>query len=562
MSGRRETPEELLKTGLALHQQGKVAGASRCYEKILRIDRKNFAGNYFLGLTCGQTGQYRKAAELLGRAIAINPEMPEAHYNRGTALLELKEYADAEECFAAAVELKPDYAVAWFNRGDSLRSLERYEEALAAYDMAVALRPDHVDAHYLRGLVLDKLNRFEAALTSYDQAIALDPDYIEAWANRGTALLFLNRHEESLASFEEAVRLDPADARSWSNRGNALLALARFDDALASYDKAIEVEDGDFPEGIFNRSIARLLLGDLDQGFNDYEWRRHKQSPIGNRNFGKPLWLGAQELSGKTILIHDEQGLGDTIQFCRYLPLLEKRGARVLFAPKPSLTALMSSMRSAAEMVHDQDKCPPFDVQCPLMSLPHAFATELPSIPNEVPYLFAEPERVARWANRIGRGKLTIGVCWQGSVRRFDRGRSFSVTEFKAISKLPGVHLISLHKGVGESQLEDLPADMAIEVLGEDFDASEQAFLDTAAIMASCDLIISSDTAVAHLAGALGRPTWVALRHVPDWRWLLDRADSPWYPTMRLFRQSREGEWDSVFQEMEAELNQMLALVS
>jgi hypothetical protein len=272
-----------------------------------------------------------------------------------------------------------------------------------------------------------------------------------------------------------------------------------------------------------------------------------------------PLWLGAQSLTGKTILVHDEQGLGDTIQFCRYLPLLEARGAHVMFTPKRPLTALMRTLKADIEMVEDEGICPPFDVHTPLMSLPYAFGTTFDTIPNQIPYLAADPERVERWAGRIGRGKLTIGICWQGSVRRFDKGRSFSVTEFYGISKIPGVHLISLHKGVGEIELAGLPDDMALELMGEDFDPKGSAFLDTAAVMENCDLIISSDTAVAHLAGALGRPAWVALRHVPDWRWLLDRSDSPWYPTMRLFRQTTDGDWSTVFSEIEAELKQMLA---
>ncbi len=557
MNGRRETPEDLLRAGLALHQQGKIAGAARCYEKILRIDRKSFPANYFLGLTCGQTGQYRKAAELLGRAIAINPDMPEAHYKRGTALLELEKLTDAEECFAAAVALKPGYAAAWFNRASVLRDLEQYDKALTSYDMAIALRPDHVEAHYLRGVVLEELKRFDTAIASYDQAIALEPENVEAWSSRGVCLHVLNRPEEALASHDEALRLNPGDVSSWANRGNSLLALGRFDDALDSYDKSIKLHE-DHPDTLFNRSIVRLLTGDFERGLEDYEWRKHKKRAVADRHFDKPLWLGAQDLAGKTILVHDEQGFGDTIQFCRYLPRLSQRGAKVLFFLKPQLTALMRSLKSDIELIDEEVKSLAFDVHCPLMSLPLAFGTDVTTIPNQVPYLEAEPERVDRWAGRIGRGKLTIGICWQGSVRRFDRGRSFSVTEFSGISKIPGVHLISLHKGAGETQLDKLPEDMAVETLGEDFDAGSDAFLDTAAVMTCCDLIITSDTAVVHLAGALGRPVWLALRHVPDWRWLLDRPDTPWYPTMRLFRQTAPDDWQSVFSAMETELRQQL----
>jgi hypothetical protein len=241
--------------------------------------------------------------------------------------------------------------------------------------------------------------------------------------------------------------------------------------------------------------------------------------------------------------------------------MLNELGGRVLFSPKAPLTGLMRSLDADVTLVDDEDKSLSFDVHCPLLSLPLAFRTDLDTIPNQIPYLHAEPERIDRWAGTIGRGKLTIGICWQGSVRRFDRGRSFSIEEFSGISKLSGVHLISLHKGAGESQLDALPEGMAVETLGPDFDTGSDAFLDTAAVMACCDLVITSDTAIAHLAGALGRPVWVALRHVPDWRWLLDRPDSPWYPTMRLFRQTEDGNWRGVFSAIESALKQMLEVM-
>jgi tetratricopeptide (TPR) repeat protein len=559
MKARRKSPEELLRSGLALHQQGKITAAAKCYEDILRIDRNSFPANYFLGLTCCQRKQYRKADELLGRAIAINPEMPEAHYNRGAALLELERIEEAEVCFATAVGLKPGYAQAWFNHGTALTGLKRYEEALASYDMAIALAPDLAEAHNDRGATLEALKRFDEALVSYDQAIALDPGHVEAWGSRGVALDALGRFEEALTSYDKAISLDPTDARSYTNRGNALLALARFDEALASYDKSVELVD-DFAEALNNRSFARLLVGDFAGGLEDMEWRKHIARPLGNRRVDKTLWLGAQDLAGKTILVHDEQGHGDTIQFSRYIELLNERDARVLFACKAKLAGLLRSLRGEFELVDEDDhQSLAFDFHCPLMSLPLAFRTELATIPARIPYLRAEPDRIERWAGRIGRGeKLTIGICWQGSTERADRGRSFRLTEFAPISKLPGVHLISLHKGLGEGQLATMPEGMVVETLGRDFDAGPDAFLDTAAVMECCDLIITSDTAIAHLAGALARPVWLALRHVPDWRWQLDRSDTPWYPTMRLFRQSEPVNWRSVFGPIENALQELL----
>lgn len=558
MKARRRSPDELIRDGLALHREGKVAEAARCYEDALRVDRNNLPANYYLALSCGQTGQHRKAAELLGRVIALNPGMAEAHHNRGYALLELERVAEAEECFARAVALKPDYGAAWLQRGVALDELERPEEALACIDMAIALSPHNPDLHFKRGTLLNDLRRHEAAVGAYDRAIELAPDHDEAWASRGVALHSLDRSEEALACYDRALSLKPDDARSLSNRGNSLLALGRIDEAMADYDQSAALRD-DIPEVFINRACGRLLIGDFAQGLPDYEWRLHKRRAKKTK-LDKPVWLGAHDLAGETILVLDEQGLGDSIQFCRYLKLLDRRGAEVLFAPTPSLVRLMRTLDAEARLLDRDDDIPPHDFHCMLASLPLACGTTVETIPAEVPYLRAEAERVAHWAGRIGRGKLTVGICWQGSnARGTAAGRSFPLSEFAGIAKIPGVHLISLHKGSGEAQLASMPEGLEVETLGPDFDAGGEAFVDTAAVMANCDLVISCDTAVAHLAGALGVPVWLPLKFVPDWRWLLDRDDSPWYPTMRLFRQESPGNWRSAFAAIEAALRQRLA---
>jgi tetratricopeptide (TPR) repeat protein len=560
MKARRQTSDELIRAGLALHRENKVAEAARCYENALRIDRRSYPATYFLALTCGQTGQHRKAAELMGRAIAIDPSRPEAHFNRGYALLELKQVEEAEQCFARAVALKPDYTAAWLQRGVALYDLDRFEEALASCDMAVAQTPYDPIAHYKRGVALKALKRFEPALAAYDRAIALKSNEGEFWASRGVVLHRLDRSPEALESYDKALELDRKDARSWSNRGNTLMALSRFEEALTSHDKALALDE-DLADAYHNRAHVRLLVGDFARGLEDYEWRKVIDQAVGDRNFDQPLWLGAQAIAGKTILVHDEQGLGDAIQFSRYLSLLNEAGARVLFAPRVKLARLMRTLKADFEMADPRDRSLSFDFHCPLLSLPLAFGTTLDTIPAAVPYLRAEPERIARWSKALGRGKLTIGICWHGSRDRGDdRGRSFPVTHFRGISEIPGVHLISIHKGKGELELDALPDDMALELPGPEFDAGDDAFIDTAAVMACCDLIITSDTSVAHLAGALARPVWVVLKHVPDWRWQLDRSDSPWYPTMRLFRQSEPRNWQSAFAQIEAELKQMLAM--
>jgi hypothetical protein len=275
-----------------------------------------------------------------------------------------------------------------------------------------------------------------------------------------------------------------------------------------------------------------------------------KKLPQGNRRFAKPVWLGREPLSGKSIFVHAEQGLGDVIQFSRYIACLNELGAKVLFAPRANLKALMQGLDGVHEIVDEDNEKLEFDYHVPLLSLPLAFQTDLPTIPAKISYLGVAQDRVALWRQRLGDHGFKIGICWQGSKNKIDAGRSFPVSKFHALAQTANVRLISLHKGEGEAQLADLPPDMRVESLGDDFDAGADAFLDTAAVMKCCDLVITSDTSIAHLAGALGVKTWLALQYVPDWRWLLDRDDSPWYPTMRLFRQKTPGDWDGVFAQM------------
>jgi hypothetical protein len=295
------------------------------------------------------------------------------------------------------------------------------------------------------------------------------------------------------------------------------------------------------------------MLGRFDPGWHLYEWRKRRRPPIADRVMPQPLWTGAQVLRGKVLLIHWEQGLGDTIQFCRYANLAVEMGARVLLDVQPQLRRLLRTLNPAVEIVTGGRDITA-DYHCPLLSLPAAFGTTLDTIPARTPYLRAEPDRVAQWRRRIGDEGLKVGISWQGSTLRVDIGRSLPLAAFQPLFAVPGVRLISLQKNEGTVQLQTLPAGMHVETLGEDFDRAPDAFLDTAAVMQHLDLIVTSDTAIAHLAGALGRPTWVALKQVPDWRWMLERTDSPWYPSHRLFRQRRAADWSGVFEDIYREL--------
>lgn len=505
---------------MALLRQGRLAAAARVYGAILQRHPDHFDALHFLGVIAVRNGQVQRGVELISRAIDLDGNIAEAHGNLGDALRRLGRHEDAVASYDCAIALRTDLAQVYCNRGNALTDLERPEEALASYDRAIALKPDYAHAYSNRGVALQDLQRLEEALLCYDKAIALNPVYVKAYSNRGVVLRDLNRPKDALASYDRAIALRPDDV-----------------------------------EANWNRSLCLLLTGDFERGWQAYEWRKKQKGHSAARNYPQPLWSGTQDLAGKTLFLYWEQGLGDTIQFCRYARLAEARGAKVVLSVQGPLRRLLSRLSPTIQILGAREDPAEFDYHAPLLSLPLTFGTTLRDIPADIPYLSAEPDRIDHWRDRLGADGFKIGICWQGRVGRVDVGRSFAVTEFYDIAAIPGVRLISLQKGEGAKQLESLPEGMPIETLGAEFDAGPQAFLDTAAVMAHMDLIITSDTSVAHLAGALGRPAWVALKHVPDWRWLLEGSGCPWYPTMRLFRQRTRGDWKSVFREIEKEVS-------
>jgi tetratricopeptide (TPR) repeat protein len=466
----------------------------------------------------------------------------------------------ALELLSKAINIKPDFAHALSNRGNVLKELKRFEEALTSYDSAISIKPDFADAYYNRGIALKELKRFEDAIASYDRAIEIMPDFAEAYSNRGNALTELKREEEAVANYKRAIEIMPDFAEAYYNLGNALKELMRMEDALACFDKSIEVKP-DYAEAYWNKSLSLLLSGDFVRGWNLYEWRWKKEDTLENkRNFLQPLWLGVEDIADKTILLHAEQGLGDTIQFCRYAKLVKERGARLLLEVPKALLGLLSGLEGVDQFVEKGKALPSFDYHCPLMSLPLAFNTAIESIPNKIPYIHSNLNNQIKWQELIGGAGFKVAVCWQGSTKaKVDVGRSFPVSLFEGLAQIDGVRLISLQKNEGVEQLKNLPAGMIVEALPDDFDGGENAFLDSAAVMKCMDLVITSDTALTHLAGALGVKTWLPLKYVPDWRWMLNRSDSPWYPNHRLFRQKTSDDWISVFTEMEKELKSLVS---
>jgi tetratricopeptide (TPR) repeat protein len=502
------------------------------------------------GITLQQLQRTQEALASFDRALALRPEKPELHNNRGNLLRHLRRLPEALASSDRAIALQPGFAAAHNSRGLVLQALGRWAEAAASYERALTLQPDLAEGYNNLATVQCELGEPAAALVSSRRALELQPAARGVHGNIGNALRDLERPEEALAQYQLALHEDPQDADNHCHRGNALFDLGRLSEALASYQRALELHPR-HAQAHFNASLCLLLLGDFARGLPLYEWRKALQ-PI--PAIPLPAWLGREELKGRTLFVHADQALGDTVQFCRYARLATARGARVVLAVQAQLTELLGSLDPAIRVVAPGEPPPECDCHSPLMSLPLAFGTTLASIPADVPYLSAQPERVQAWHGRLGAGGFRVGIAWQGSRTRIDVGRSVPLEMFAPLAAIPGVRLISLQKGAALEQLRSGSARLPVELPGEAFDAGAQAFLDSAALMMSLDLIITCDTALAHVAGALGRPTWIALKQVPDWRWLLDRSDSPWYPSVRLFRQSRRGDWPGVFADIQREL--------
>ncbi|MGN6570501.1 MAG: tetratricopeptide repeat protein [Pseudolabrys sp.] len=480
--------------------------------------------------------------------LALTPNDHETHANRGVVLRDLKRYDEAFAAYDRALALKPDFTDAVVARGNVFYQMGRHAEALAEYERALAMEPDFAYGFNNRGNALQALGRHEEALKSFERALTLDPDYVEAHNNRGNALIELNRHEDALKDYDAAVAAKPF-AFALVNRGSALRYLGRTDEAMASFEQAIAI-DPNLPEAHWNKALLALALGDYEKGLADYEWRWRGATELTPRGFAQPQWQGG-DIAGKTILLHAEQGFGDSIQMLRYLPLVKARGARVLLELPDSLMPLLGAHAEGVTVFNKGTPLPAFDVHCPLMSLPLAFGTRIDTVPADVPYLFAPSDRVQRMRARLPQpGPRRIGLVWSGKPsHKNDHNRSIALSRLKPLLDVPGTSFVSLQR---EYRDADLGALGALPILRLDDAIAD--FADTAAAIAALDLVIAVDTAVAHLAGSLGKPLWVLLSHIQDWRWLIAREDNPWYPTARLFRQGPEGDWDPVIARVAAAL--------
>lgn len=477
-------------------------------------------------------------------------------FERGNDCYRAGQFVEAASCYQQVLRIAPTYAESHNNLGAALADLGRADDAIACYLRALHLRPEYAEAHFNLGNAFRGLGHHAAALCCYQHAIELQPDRSNFHNNLGLALSELGRLEEAEASYRHALQVAPDDPLTWTSLGLVLAELGRTDDAVACHSEAIRLRP-DYAEAHRNRSFVLLLQGDYQQGWDDYAWR-WRCADFSCMQFSQPHWDGSPVTEG-TILLYSEQGYGDTFQFIRYAPLVKERVGRVVLATRRELIPLLVRCAGVDELVPLDSELPPFDVHCPLMSLPQVFGTTVETIPADAPYLHADPQRVEMWRDRLDAWPgFRIGVCWQGSAgNQYYRQHGIPMECFAPLAGVRNVHWISLQHGVGGEQLVEAP--LPLVDLSVNLDVDGGAFEDTAAVICSLDLVISFDTSIAHLAGALGKPVWIALPAVPDWRWLLDRDDSPWYSTARLFRQTETGNWESPIAKMAQTLEPIAA---
>jgi tetratricopeptide (TPR) repeat protein len=548
----------MFKRALQHHQREEIEKARLLYQEILVRMPAHFDARLLLGMIADREKAYEIAIEHWVIAVASDPVNADIHALMGNAYCALHRYNEALASYERALEIDAGNVAVLIGSALPAHKLGRNEEALARLDLALQRSADSVDALICRGNVLAALGRPLEAVPSFDRALQIDAQNAAALNNRGAALHAIGHVQDALDSFDRALQIEPRFRDAHCNKGLLLCDLQRCDEAMGSYQRALDI-DPQYPKVQYNQSLCRLLTGDFEHGWRQYEWRWKLEPSRGKVcEFPQPLWLGAASLQGKTLLLHAEQGLGDTIQFCRYAELARDLGAHVILRVDRPLARLLKSLAGVV-VVAPGEPLPPFDYHCPLMSLPFAFRTTLDTIPSPHRYLSSEPGKFNEWAARLGKWtKPRIGLVWSGGFRP-EQPELWSVNERRNVklAKLAALRneryeFYSLQKGQSaESELTELKAISwdGPEII--DFSAQLLDFSDTAALIDHLDLVISVDTSTAHLAGALGTPTWILNRFDTCWRWLLERDDSAWYPSVRLFRQARYGDWDGVIQRLQ-----------
>ncbi len=585
IAGRADHIEAIANLGLALQQQGRLDEAIEMHLRALALMPDFANANMNLALALEAAGRLEEAVPAYRRTVTLLPQSAEMFNNLGVVLQKLGRHQEAVAEHAKAATVNSQFCDAYFNLSLALISLNRRPEAAAALRSAIQIKPGAAAYHTALGVVLNDLGESEAAVAAHRQAIALDPKLASSYLNLGVALESLGRLDEAAEAQRRAIANDPRSFKAYDNLGLVLKKLRRTDEALAAHHQAIaiapEAEGPHFNLGILLATLGRVeeaiashrravalkpdfaeahfKLGDnlmksgqFVAGWQEYEWRWKTKARVSDVYdlLTKPLWTG-ERLDGRTIMLHYEQGLGDTIQFMRYVRRVQTFGGHVVLLIQPALKRLLGHIEGVT-VVSLLDTVPPFDVHCPLLSLPRVLRTELETVPAEVPYLRADPEAVDRWRRRLAGPGRSVGVVWAGNVMHVnDAERSMPIEKIGPLFDVPGIRLFSVQKDLRAGDTAFAATRGAgMTMLGEEF----TDFTETAAALTALDLLITVDTSVCHLAGALGRPVWLLLPFASEWRWLTDRDDSPWYPSMRLFRQRIIGDWDELLTRVAAEV--------
>lgn len=518
--------DETVREGFALQQKGQFPDAEQRYRAVLALHARHFDSLHMLATLCHQTGRHTEALQFLAEALKVKADSADAHSNQGVVLNALRRFDDAIASFDRAIKLKPAHAEAFVNRGAALGQLGKLDDALACYERGAELKPAYHAAHYNAGNALIALNRIEEALARYDRALALSPNNPETLNNRGNALLRLGRPAEALESYESASKTASAPA------GQV------------------------FAQAQYNAGLARLTLGDFKDGWalHEWRWKTAEFAPL-RRDFEASLWIGREPLAGRSILLHAEQGYGDILQFVRYVPMVAALNAAVVLEVPSPLARLLADTPGAHHVVTKGDPLPAFDFHCPLMSLPHALGTTLKTVPADVPYIRPCADKAGVWRERLAAlPRPRVGITWAGRPTHIDdRNRSIPFTTIASLLVETRGSFVSLQRDVKPDNDGALRATTAIL----DVRSELKDFADTAALISELDLVISVDTSVAHLAGAMGRPVWLMLPYAVDFRWMYGRDDSPWYPTARLYRQPAAGDWDGVIARIAQDLKKL-----
>ena len=566
-------------------QSGNLNSAEIILKRVLAAHTKNLPALHILGLIKASQSKHKEAAELLKRAIRLSPVDSSLHYNLAKALQEsgadkeslphhkkaielnpanLEAWlnygrslsriglnSDALNVYTKSLQINPNYIEALVNIGATLKDLQRYDEALNYADKTIAINPNFSEAWSNRGIALKELKRYDEALSSYDKAISLKPEYHEAYSNRGVTLNELKRYDEALSSYDKAISLKPDYHEAYSNRGVTLNELKRYDEALSSYDKAISLKP-DYFDAHWNRSLTQLVTNNFDNGWKNYEyrWKKNKSESMHHQQF--PLLTNLSEISGKSVLIWSEQGYGDTIQFSRFIEKLIELKANVIFEVQEPLKALFENSFVHPKIISQGEPTGDIDFQLPLLSLPLLFAIDISNIPSATSYIQDAKENSVLWRHKLNltNKKINIGIACSGNEKHLnDKNRSMDLRFFEPIADQANLFLIQ--KDLKASDQDFLYKRPDIKFLGDEI----KSFNDSASIIQAMDLVITVDTSLAHLSGALGKPTIILLPWNPEWRWLLDRQDSPWYPMVKLFRQPNLGNWEAIIKEVSLHLS-------